>query len=292
MTRTWQMVVGEPSRNCNNCVTTQSQAMRPPGSGMYNLIALQHTNALRAVEAAGVELIRFDTSAHADGLYVCDTAIIDPCQELAIEALMGTESRKDEVLPFRRFLETQGVKFLQIPKRFDVSRARIEGGDVVFASNGDGKKFMIVGAPYTNGGRTNDLGRKILKWFCDVTDREFVLIPFDPNPCLHMGTGLEHVGVGKDGRIVFSRNPKWVQVVEALEQYNFDIVDLGEGDDPWAPNVLNLPGRKVLMQNGAPILKARLEERGFSVVIVDFKGPNNFMDGSLTCCFQQKRTTC
>jgi len=199
----------------------------------------QHRNYVRCLEELGADIIRLPAEPDLpDSVFVEDPAVV--VDEIAVIARTGAESRRGEaeslaaaLAPFRP------VHWLTAP-------ATLEGGDVMRI----GSTLYVGVSQRTNVDGIAQLAAVLAPFGYDVR-------PVEVRGCLHLKSGVCHLG--RDTLLV---NREWIDA-SAFEGYA--LIDVAE---PWAADVLELGG-VVLMPEGFPQTRARIEQAGFPVRTVD-----------------------
>jgi dimethylargininase len=220
--------------------------------------AQQHRSYELALERAGLEVVRLpDLPAHADGVFVEDTAVI--LGEHAIITRPGAASRRPEADS-----TAQGLS-----DRFEVhrmTRGRLDGGDVLTIG-----RMIYVGQSL----RTDCAGIVNLAGIAGHLGYEVVEVPHDK--CLHLKTGATYAGQDDAGRDVVLLNPDWI------DPSVFEDVFLlpSHPDEAFGANSLRA-GERLIYPSAYPRTSERLRALGFDVDEVDI-GELEKAEAGLTC---------
>jgi dimethylargininase len=239
------------SRVINNCELTHLDRQ------MIDLdrARAQHRDYESALIKLGCEVIALaEMIDHADSVFVEDTAVVLP--EVALITRPGADSRKPEVdsiadalRPFRKLI------FIDAP-------GTVDGGDVLVV----GKNIFVGLSSRSNQSAIDQMQAKLGGYGYQVRG-------VDMHDCLHLKTAVTQVGAN-----TLLINPAWV------DRADFAAYDLIEVDpsEPFGANVV-LIGDTVLYQPSYPKTLARLQSRGFNVILVDASELGK-AEGALTCC--------
>lgn len=220
--------------------------------------AAQHQAYEQALAGAGFTVERLpDLPAHADGVFVEDTAII--LGDHAVITRPGAPSRRPEADSTAEALDG----------RFEVhrmTRGRLDGGDVL--TIGD---KVYVGQSR----RTDCAGIVNLAGIAGRLGYEVIEVPHDK--CLHLKTGATFAGHDEAGRDVVLLNPDWI------DPGVFENVFLlpSHPDEAFGANSLRA-GAKLIYPAAYPRTAERLRSLGFDVDEVDI-GELEKAEAGLTC---------
>jgi dimethylargininase len=220
--------------------------------------AEQHRAYEAALAGAGLDVVRLpDLPAHADGVFVEDTAVI--LGEHAVITRPGAPSRRPEA----------DSTAAALAERFEVhrmTRGRLDGGDVLTI----GKK-IYVGQSL----RTDCSGIVNLAGIAGRLGYEVIEVPHDK--CLHLKTGATYAGQDSAGRDVVLLNPDWIdgQVFEDVFLLPSHPVEA------FGANALKA-GEKLIYPAAYPRTSERLRALGFDVEEVDI-GELEKAEAGLTC---------
>ncbi len=199
----------------------------------------QHRAYVHCLEELGATVVALPAEdALPDSVFVEDPAVV--VDELAVITRMGAESRRAEAESLAQALATfRPLHWLTPP-------ATLEGGDVIRVG-----KTLYVGASQ----RTNAIG--IAQLAAAVDPHGYDVRAVEVRGCLHLKSGACSLG-----RRTMLVNRDWIDA-SAFDDYT--LIDVAE---PWAADVLELGG-VVLMPEGFPKTRDRLESAGFPVRTVD-----------------------
>ena len=183
------------------------------------------------------------------------------------------------VLPIVAALWLQGPALGDALKKWKIpiygfvgGEATAEGGDMIWA----GRKTLLVGRSF----RTNAAGIDALKTLLkplDVEVRDFDL-PYwsGPGDVLHL---MSFISLLDQDLAVVYRPLMPVGLFEDLKARGVELIDIPEKEFPTQGcNILALAPRKLVMLEGNPITKARLEKAGCTVL--EFRGQEIAFKGS------------
>jgi dimethylargininase len=220
--------------------------------------AAQHRAYEQALERAGLSVTRLpDLPAHADGVFVEDTAII--LGEHAVVTRPGARSRR---------AETDSTA-AALAERFTVhrlTRGKLDGGDVLRIG-----RRLYVGQSR----RTDCAGIVNLAGIAGRLGYEVIEVPHDQ--CLHLKTGATLAGHDEAGREVVLINPDWIDAGA------FEKVFLlpSHPDEPFGANSLRA-GDRLLYPAAYPRTAERLRALGFDLDELDV-GELEKAEAGLTC---------
>ncbi|MDH3587945.1 MAG: arginine deiminase family protein [Gammaproteobacteria bacterium] len=212
------------------------------------------TTALRETGAQLVFLPRDDQTG-LDSIYPRDAAVI--CNNGAILCSMGKDARRGEPGALRGTLAK-----LEIPVYGEISgTGLLEGGDVVWL----GPRLVAVGLGY----RTNQEGIDQLQEFLrGLIDELFVVaLPHwhGPNDVFHLMSMISPLDT--DLAAVYSPLLP-VSFRQRLISLGFELVEIPDDEfESQACNILALAPRNVLMLDGNPQTRSRLEAAGVQVQV-------------------------
>ncbi len=199
----------------------------------------QHLAYEQTLRDLGVEVIPVQAdSRYPDNVFVEDPAII--LDEIAVICRMGAESRRGEA---EALADVVGLfrKLCWIREP-----ATIEGGDVVRID-----KTLYAGLSC----RTN---REGVEQLAELTAPfGYRVVPVEVRGCLHLKSACCSIG---DGTVLINR--EWIAAAPFAE---YRMIDVAE---EWAADVLRI-GETVLMPDGFPQTRERLERGGFLTLAID-----------------------
>jgi dimethylargininase len=199
----------------------------------------QHRRYAAILGELGMRVILLPAdAAYPDGVFVEDPAIV--LDEIAVICRPGAESRRGEadsvaeaIAPFRE------LKWMREP-------ATMEGGDVVRVG-----RDLFVGVSQ----RTNREGVEQLAGI--VEPFGYRVTPVEVHGCLHLKSACCSIG---DSTVLINRN--WI---DAGPFAGFRMIDV---EEEWAADVLRIGGA-VLMPDGFPKTREKLERSGFRTLAID-----------------------
>jgi dimethylargininase len=207
--------------------------------------AKQHGAYEQAIAAAGFELVRMpDLDAHADGVFVEDTAIL--LGDHAVITRPGAKSRRPET----------DSTAAALAKDFEVrhlDRGTVDGGDVLLIG-----RTLYVGLSR----RTDRQGASALSEA--VAPLGYEVAPVELDACLHLKSAASYLGQDADGRPRLLVNQDWIDpaLFDGIEPLSV------APDEPFAANVVRL-GDRLIAAAVYPRTIGRLRQAGFNTVMVD-----------------------
>jgi dimethylargininase len=153
----------------------------------------------------------------------------------------------------------------------------VEGGDTVWLD----EQTLAVGRGY----RTNDEGIRQLRKVLEPHGIEVVTVDLPhwrgPGECLHLMSFISPVA---DRLAVVYLPLMSVPFVGELQRRGFSFIEVPDEEfETHGCNVLALAPKRVLVCNGSPETRARLEAAGCSVVVYDGDEISHNRAGGLTC---------
>jgi dimethylargininase len=220
--------------------------------------AAQHRAYEAALEGAGFDVVRLpELPAHADGVFVEDTAVI--LGEHAVITRPGAPSRRPEA-------DSTATCLAERFKVHRMTRGRLDGGDVLTIG-----KRIYVGQSL----RTDCSGIVNLAGIAGRLGYEVIEVPHDK--CLHLKTGATYAGQDASGRDVVLLNPDWIDP-DVFE----DVFLLpSHPKEAFGANALKA-GEKLIYPAAYPRTSERLRALGFDVEEVDI-GELEKAEAGLTC---------
>ncbi len=236
----------------------------------------EHDGLVATLREAGAEVIYHDDPIPgcADSIFVCDPAIMTDRGAILLQ--MGKELRRDESDALAACFEKNGI-----PVYYRMhGEATGEAGDMQWID----EKTLAVG----HGFRTNAEGIRQMKEALEPLGVEVFVVELPyftgPKACLHLRTYISMLD--HDLAVVHPQLmavPFWLM----LQERGIQIVEVPDEEfDSMAPNVLALGPRKVLMLEGNPITKGRLEEAGCEVHTYRGNELSLKAEGGATCLTQ------
>jgi dimethylargininase len=177
----------------------------------------------------------------------------------------GHPSRVAEQPPIANFLmeSLEGIQTCTMG-----GEARMDGGDIIRLGN-----LFFVG----RSSRTNDLGIAALRSLLDFFDYELRIIDI-PGHALHL-TSISSTPTDQLIMVPEDYLPKdaFGELPDGCE------VVWMPAEEAYGCNTIGLPGNKVMIAEGYPVVEAELINRGLEVIKIDMS-EIRAADGSLTCC--------
>jgi dimethylargininase len=240
--------------------------VRPPGPGFerglteselgapdLDLARTQHAEYCATLEAAGLTLTRLPPSeAYPDGPFVEDPVLVLP--GTVIPARPGAATRRGEVEEVVAALPAD-------MERCPIRWGDLDGGDILVA---DGTVFIGRSA------RTDRVGARELAGIVQAMDYRSAEVPVPGG--LHLKTGVNAIG---PGALIMTTDYTGATAFEG-----FDRIVVPE-EERYAANCRWVRDR-IIVPAGYPRTRARLLERGYTIVEVDMSEFRK-LDGGLTC---------
>lgn len=216
----------------------------------------QHDAYEWALVELGCTVRRIDAGPdHPDAVFIEDTAVVFP--EAALIARPGAESRQRETEGVRDALRRFGM-----PIRDLTGPATLDGGDVLVI----GRQVFIGSSTRTNATAVNQMRR-----FLRPLGYKVRVVPVEG--CLHLKSAV--TAVAPDTVLINSDHvPR--EAFTGLETIEVD------PDEQVGANAL-LVGDVVVYASGFPKTRARLEQKGLRVRVVDVDELAK-AEGGVTCC--------
>jgi dimethylargininase len=246
-------IVRQPGKNFADGLTRVDL-----GAPVFERALVQHEKYCRALEACGLEVIRFEPDEnHPDSTFVEDTAVLTT--RGAIITRPGASSRLGEIDAIEPILRQHFSKLNSIS-----APGTLDGGDICEA----GEHFFIGISE-----RTNEAGAEQLANCLDTLGYSSSLIDIRGlSNILHLKSGIAYLG---DQRLV---------VIEALrerEQFSeYERICLNSAED-YAANCLVVNG-KVLVAAGFAETENTLQQMGYQTIPLEMSEFQK-MDGGLSC---------
>jgi N-dimethylarginine dimethylaminohydrolase len=233
----------------------------------------EHDALTEILRAAGAEVVDHPDPQpeRADSIYVFDPALVT--DRGAVILRMGKPLRRGEEAALARRFEALGIPILATLD----GTATAEGGDLLWLDS----RTLAVG----QGFRTNAEGARQLREALAPLGIEIVPVELPywtgPEACLHLLSLISLVD--HDLAVVYPpllSVPFWL----LLRDRGFRIVEVPEEEFPTqGPNVLALAPGKVLMLEGNPVTRRRLEEAGCEVLTYRGREISWKAEGGPTC---------
>jgi dimethylargininase len=229
-----------------------------------DLARKQHEDYCELLRQEGVEVTVLDADHnHPDCMFVEDQAVVVDGHILL--PTPGHPSRVAEQPPIANFLmeSLEGIQTCTMG-----GEARMDGGDIIRLGN-----LFFVG----RSSRTNDLGIAALRSLLDFFDYELRIIDI-PGHALHL-TSISSTPTDQLIMVPEDYLPKdaFGELPDGCE------VVWMPAEEAYGCNTIGLPGNKVMIAEGYPVVEAELINRGLEVIKIDMS-EIRAADGSLTCC--------
>ncbi len=228
---------------------------------------------LRAASPEGLEVIEHSAPQpdRADALFVFDPVLITERGTVLLR--MGKALRRGEEEALARRLEEVGVPILGALE----GTATAEGGDLLWID----RHTLAAG----QGFRTNAEGLRQLREILGPLGVEVlpVELPYfgGPEACLHL---LSLISMVDDDLAVVYPQLLAVPFWNLLRDRGIRLIEVPEEEFPTqGPNVLALAPRKLLMLEGNPVTRRRLEEAGCEVATYRGREISLKAEGGPTC---------
>ena len=233
----------------------------------------EHDVLVGLLRDAGVEVIEHAEPQpdRADSIYVFDPALIT--DRGAILLRMGKALRRGEEEALGRRLQEIGVPLLPALQ----GEATAEGGDLLWLDH----DTLAAGLGF----RTNAEGLRQLRIILGTLGVEVVPVELPyfggPEACLHL---LSLISLVDDDLAVVYPPLLSVSFWRLLLDRGFRLIEVPEEEFPsQGPNVLALAPSKVLMLEGNPVTRRRLEEAGCEVLTYRGREISLKAEGGPTC---------
>ena len=233
----------------------------------------EHDALVATLRSAGCDVLYHEEPLpdHADAIFTHDPVIVT--DQGAIVLRMGKAERRGEEAAIATSLERSGVPILATLE----GEAMAEGGDLLWLDH----DTLAVGRGY----RTNAEGLRQLTAALRPLGAETVEVQLPhgdgPASCLHLMSFISMLD--HDLAVVYLPLMP-VPFVELLGTRGIEMVEVPEIEYPtMGPNVLAIAPRHVLMIEGNPVTKQRMEAAGCTVVT--YKGDELSLkaEGGATC---------
>jgi N-dimethylarginine dimethylaminohydrolase len=237
----------------------------------YDKAVREHAAFVEILTKSGAEVLtapRHELTG-IDSLYIRDSSIVTPAG--MILCAMGKEARASEPGAVREFLESSKISIIgEI-----TTPGALEGGDVVWIDD----TTLVVADGY----RTNGEGIRQLQAL--LPDVEIIRVPLPhwngPEDVLHLMSFLSPVD--RDLAVVYPRIMP-VPFLSWLVERGIRLVEVPDAEyDSMACNVLALGPRDVLMLEGNPQTRQRLEAAGCRVQVYEGYNISFLGSGGPTC---------
>jgi len=246
-------IVRPPAANFADGLTTADL-----GKPSLSLALEQHAAYCRAIESCGLSLIQLPPdSQHPDSTFVEDTAVLT--ERCATLCRPGASSRRREVEgicdSIRSIYST--VHEIEPP-------GTVDGGDICEAGS-----YFFIGISH----RTNEAGaRQLATILCGAGYSCSTIDIRSLRSILHLKSGIAYLD--KMNLVVME------ELADREEFAGYNLIRV-PAEESYACNCVLVNGR-VLTPAGFPGVKAELERRGYSVLLLEMSESRK-MDGGLSC---------
>ena len=283
MKTTWQSDTGKIERvivktaeaafQNEQAIAQQWSSLNYPSAPNFS-VAKQESEALMALlRSLNIDVLTMPGNEvlTLDSIYVRDTSIV--CDKGVILCNMGKPTRRDEPAAMRHALEQWHIPICGVIS----GNGRIEGGDVAWVD----QRTLAVARGY----RTNDEGINQLRTLLGDCIDELIVVPLPhfrgPSDVFHLMSIFSPVD--KDLALVYSKLMP-IPFREALLARGIELVEVAEEEyDSLGCNALAVAPRVLVMCEGNPITKSRLEAAG--VTVHEYRGKEISVkgEGGPTC---------
>jgi len=228
----------------------------------------QHEKLVELLRANGAEVLFLnrDSRTNLDSIYTHDPGIVTDHGAIVFQT--GKELRRGEGPAMADDLETWGIPILG---KIDHD-ATAEGGDMVWLDH----QTLLIGQGFRTNAAAITTIRSLLQPY-GIRVLEFHLSYFSgPSDVLHL---MSFISLLDEDLAVVHRPLMPVPLFQLLQHRGIQMVDVDETEfDTLGCNVLALSPRKILMAEGNPITRSRLQAAGCKVQ--EFAGKDIAFKGS------------
>ena len=243
------------------------------GSPDRALATAQHEQVARIVESCGAEILWHDAELPglADSIFVHDPVFV--CDAGTVKLRMGKELRRGEESALAGFLEQNGV-----PTAARLAEpALAESGDLVWID----EHTLAVGLGY----RTNEAGVAVLEQVLEPLGASVLAVDLPVftgfEACLHLMSVLSVIAERK--AVIFSPLVP-VRLHQRLLELGYTLIEIPEEElETQATNVLALEPDWLVMIDGSPVTRRRLEAAGCQVETYEGSDISLRVEGGPTC---------
>lgn len=240
-------------------VNQQSSELNYFGIPDFEKAQTDHETLVAFLESAGAEVhfLPQDDSTSLDSVYTHDPCVVT--NGGVVLCTMGKEARLPETDAVKNYFKSIGVPILgQIE-----APGTLEGGDVIWID----ERTVAIGEGY----RSNAEGILQFKELLGDLVVDVISVPLPhwtgPADCLHLMSNVSPID--HDLYLVYSRLLP-VPFREYLLGRNIELIEVPDEEyDSMGCNVLAVAPRKVIMIEGNPMTKQRLETKGVDVHTYD-----------------------
>ncbi len=225
------------------------------GTPLYEKASDQHISYLENLRLCGLDIIGLDAdSRYPDSTFVEDTVLLTP--RCAVITRPGAPSRRGEIREMKKVIRRYFTDIEEI-----IFPGTLDAGDVMEA---DGHYFTGLSR------RTNLNGAKQLQSILGKYGYSSSRVPL--KNILHLKSGVAYL------------ENNWLVATKSLAEfsdfrkYRHIIVD---DDEKYAANCLWING-SVLLADGFPKIRLKIEDAGFKVIPLDVSEFRK-LDGGLSC---------
>jgi len=265
-----RVIVKRPEEAFRNPETIEKEwaglhYLKPPN---FRLACAEHANFVSLLRESGAEVLTLpaDSRTGLDSIYAHDPVLISDAGAIVFQ--MGKSARRGEGPAYADALKFWGVSILGIIE----GPATAEAGDMIWLD----RHTLLVG----RGFRTNAAGLGAITALLEPHGIQVIPVPLPyfqgPQDVLHL---MSFMSLLDDNLAVVYRKLLPVPLFELLTERGIQLVDVPDEEyDSMGCNILAVSPRNVLMVNGNPITRSRLETAGCR--ISEFDGSEICRPGS------------
>jgi N-dimethylarginine dimethylaminohydrolase len=251
----------------------ESSAFAYPRTVDHARTVLEHDAFCALLEQGGAEVVLAgpDEAGLLDAIFAYDPSLMTDAGAILLRP--GKELRLDEVDLAERSYTELGIPVIG---RIEAP-GTVEGGDAVWLD----EQTLAVGRGY----RTNDEGIRQLRELLAPRGIEVITVDLPhwrgPGECLHLMSFISPVA---DRLAVVYLPLMSVPFVEELKRRGWSFIEVPDEEfETHGCNVLALAPMRVLVCNGSPVTRARLEAAGCNVVVYTGDEISHNRAGGPTC---------
>jgi len=265
-----RVIVKRPEEAFRNPETIEKEwaglhYLKPPN---FRVACAEHANFVSLLRESGAEVLTLpaDSRTGLDSIYAHDPVLISDAGAIVFQ--MGKSARRGEGPAYADALKFWGVSILGIIE----GPATAEAGDMIWLD----RHTLLVG----RGFRTNAAGLGAITALLEPHGIQVIPVPLPyfqgPQDVLHL---MSFMSLLDDNLAVVYRKLLPVPLFELLTERGIQLVDVPDEEyDSMGCNILAVSPRTVLMVNGNPITRSRLETAGCR--ISEFDGSEICRPGS------------
>lgn len=265
-----RVIVKRPEEAFRNPETIEKEwaglhYLKPPN---FRVACAEHANFVSLLRESGAEVLTLpaDSRTGLDSIYAHDPVLISDAGAIVFQ--MGKSARRGEGPAYADALKFWGVSILGIIE----GPATAEAGDMIWLD----RHTLLVG----RGFRTNAAGLGAITALLEPHGIQVIPVPLPyfqgPQDVLHL---MSFMSLLDDNLAVVYRKLLPVPLFELLTERGIQLVDVPDEEyDSMGCNILAVSPRNVLMVNGNPITRSRLETAGCR--ISEFDGSEICRPGS------------